>query len=168
MFLLEKLDKKIHDRESFACENQELTRYLLKFARQDLEKGFSVTYVAVKKEDKNIKKKIYGYFTLTNYSVVKNEDVSKNIPMAGYDTIPAILIGRLAKNSSQSELKGYTLLGQALMKCKEAASISSAVLVLVEPIDQNAESFYVKQGFLRLESQTDKNFYFYPIFRIPS
>lgn len=119
MFKLEKFNKKQHDRDSFCCKNPVFNDYLKKFANQYANKNMSTTYLAIKLDDDLVPKKIYGYFTINAHSIASKNDFNPELPYASYGYLPAILIGRLAIDKDQNLLRGYELLGQILIKCKE-------------------------------------------------
>ena len=147
MFILEVLDKNIHNRKYFESTNKELNHYFIAQASQDMKRSLATTFVAVKPGST----KIYGYFSLSSYSIIKSElnlNDQKGIP---YDAIPAILIGRLAIQKDQTELKGYELLGRALLECKKISKTGAAArIVVVDAVDDQALRFYLRQGFLKM------------------
>jgi hypothetical protein len=107
MFVLEILDKAKHDRDLFISQNDVLTRYLHVYANQDVKRNLAKVYVAVKEDQVDgKKKKIYGYFSLSAYSLYCYE-LPDNNDRGEYKQIPAILLGRLAIQKEQTELYGY-------------------------------------------------------------
>ena len=152
MFVLEEFDKTNHDREAFISDNDVLTNYLRKYANQDQRRNLTKVYVAVKKEQEhNSRKIIYGYFSLSAYSLYHG-DLVVNKNSGEYKQIPAILIGRLAVRKEQKELRGYELLGRALKECKKVSDHIGTQLVIVEAIDESTVQFYLRQGFIQLKS----------------
>lgn len=166
MFVVELLDPTIHDRNGFYCANATLTRYLHIYANQDLKRNLAKIYVAVKNNPTAIveKKKIYGYFSLSAYSLCCY-DLPAQENFGGYPQIPAILLGRLAIQAEQRELFGYTLLARALKECKSIANQLGARIVVVDAIDDRAETFYIRQGFERIKSSMMR--LYFPIKDIP-
>lgn len=162
MFKIEKFNKKQHNRDSFCCKNPLFEEYLKKFANQDAIKNRAAVYVAVK-PDESEPKKIYGYFTINAFSLAAKEHSNPFLPPATYGYLPAILIGRLAVNKSQNLLRGYELLGQILLKCKELSEDVAVSIVLVEPIDDSATKFYLRQGFIPVSEYSNSKYLFYPI-----
>lgn len=162
MFKIEKFNKKQHNRDSFCCKNPLFEEYLKKFANQDTIKNRAAVYVAVKC-DESAPKKIYGYFTINAFSLAAKEHLNPFLPPATYGYLPAILIGRLAIDKDQNLLRGYELLGQTLIICKELSEDVAVSIVLVEPIDNMASKFYLRQGFLSVSEDSDSKYLFYPI-----
>lgn len=112
-------------------------------------------YVIVKNAD--VISTIYGYFTLNAYSLTYgefSEDFLQSMPK--YELIPAILIGRLAKNLNQCEIFGCDILFAALHKSKNLSMEVGAKFVVVDSLNQNAKSFYLKHGFKELKSSSAK------------
>lgn len=152
MINLEVLDKNQHDRNAFNCGNADLDKYLKENAKQDVINGVTQVYVLVK-EKAAPPKKILGYFTLNAFLIATNEipPGSKNTKIK-YPTSPAILIGRLAKDSNQSELYGSEILYAALRKAKTIAKELGAAYVVVHAIDNRAAVFYQNNGFEKIPS----------------
>ncbi len=162
MLILEILDKNSHDRKSFDCGNLELNKYIKEYARQDIDNGITQVYVLTEEEDVEALKKIYGYFTLNAFLLLTTEISShtKKIP-AKYQNIPAILIGRLAKDLHQTLLKGSEILHTALWKAKAISRELGAAYVVVHAIDSTAAKFYQKNGFVKIPSK--ENSYIFPL-----
>jgi ribosomal protein S17E len=155
MFVLEKFDKDHHDRSKFSCANPILTEYLQKHARKDSENNYCSIYVAILDTEKSIKNKIYGYFTLSSASI-KRDNFFEN---EKYSSISGILIGRLAIQEDQKLLRGYELLGQALITCKKISTTVGARIVLVDAKDNHSKRFYLKQGFIEIPNHHMRLFY---------
>lgn len=160
MLSLEKLDKKIHDRHSFDCGVKELNLYLKQQARQESNDGYAVVYVIVDK--KLTPNQICGYFTLNSFFLLKKDPSGLfDIKERSYPQIPAILIGRLAKNINQDKLKGSELLATALIQAKRISSELGAVFVVAHAKNEHAAEFYLRYGFKKIPSK--KNEYVFPI-----
>ena len=66
-------------------------------------------------------------------------------------SIPTILLGRLALDKSiQGKGLGKILLIDALKRCSGASDFIGAFAVIVDPLDNEAERFYQKYGFIKL------------------
>lgn len=153
MFCIEKLDKRKHDRNSFVSTNATLNEYLKKYSSQDLRNNLSTTYVAVPKQSE-IPKRIYGYFSINPFSLSYQNGISLN--MAPYGYLPALLIGRLAIDKNQNDLKGYQLLWGALRFCLQVDSNIAVNIIVVDPIDEKAKKFYLRQGFQFISSSNER------------
>lgn len=68
-----------------------------------------------------------------------------------YLSLPTILLGRLAIDKSfQGQGLGKILLIDSLKRCLDTSDSIGAFAVIVDPLDQEAESFYEKYGFIKL------------------
>jgi len=68
-----------------------------------------------------------------------------------YTSIPTTLLGRLAIDiKSQGKGIGKILLIDALKRSYEIAKEIGSFAVVVDPIDEEAEKFYQKYGFIKL------------------
>jgi predicted GNAT family N-acyltransferase len=70
----------------------------------------------------------------------------------GYKDIPVTLLGRLARDiTMRKKGLGESLLMDSLYRCYFASKESSgSVAVITDPIDDEAETFYSRYGFIRL------------------
>ena len=96
---------------------------------------------------------IKGYYTLSNNSIpskfVPNQ-IQKKLPRS-YESIPTTLLGRLAiDNRFQGQGIGKLILIDALKRSYEISKTIGSFAVIVDPIDQDAENFYEKYGFIKL------------------
>lgn len=140
-----------HSREDFECGQLVLGDYLKKQANQDIKKRLSACFViAINEGSVN---KVKGYYTLSNTSLSRElipADLQKKFPQA-YDTIPATLLGRLARDKSLiGQGHGEKLLIDALYRSHLASKELGSFAVFVDPIDTNAEVFYASYGFKKL------------------
>ncbi len=126
-----------------------LDSYLHRQAKQDVKRKLSACFVVPDLSNQRIK----GYYTLSNssidYKVVPNNYKTK-LPRA-YSSIPTTLLGRLAIDSRyQGQGLGKILLIDALKRCFDTSSIMGSYAVIVDPLDEDAEAFYHKYGFIKL------------------
>lgn len=138
-------DRKFH----FSCGKEMLDTYLHKQANQDIKRKLSACFVINEKETNLIK----GYYTLSNNSIpiklVPNQ-IQKRLPRS-YTSIPTTLLGRLAIDSKfQGCGVGKLLLIDALKRSYETSKTIGSFAVITDPIDQDAENFYNKYGFIKL------------------
>jgi GNAT superfamily N-acetyltransferase len=147
-YLAVSLDSK-HDRGKFSCRKELLDNYFWHQAKQDVKKKLSACFVLIDKELKIIT----GYYTLSSSSIPHDkipETFSKKLPKS-YLSIPTILLGRLAIDKSiQGKGIGKILLIDALKRCFGASDFIGAFAVIVDPLDNEAERFYQKYGFIKL------------------
>lgn len=139
----------LHNRNDFSCGNDMLDNYLKLQANQDIKRKLTACFVLIE----NNSDIIQGYYTLSNNSIPLNDiptKIQKRLP-SSYTSIPTILIGRLAiEKKFQGKGIGKILLIDALNRCFEISKNIGSFAVIVDPIDQSAESFYNKYGFIKL------------------
>lgn len=135
-----------HDRGSFDCEVTPLNDYLKKFAKQNHERGFSLTFVA---SEKKKPKTILGYYSVSMGQVEflsLPTDARKRLPKY---PIPVIRIGRLAVDKQfKGQGIGRNLLMDAFHRALEASKSVGVYAVVVDAKDEKAKAFYKKYGFI--------------------
>ncbi len=144
-----------HDRTQFDCGVPVLNDYLVKYASQDVKRKVSAVFVLVERTEPN---RIIGYYTLCAASVSLSElpvEVRKKLPR--YPEIPAILIGRLARDINFPGL-GALLLADAITRCARVAKEIAASLIIVDSKGVAATRFCGKFGFLSLPKLADRMF----------
>lgn len=141
------LEKK-YDKTKFTCGYELLDEYLKKQAKQDVNRDLSACFVLVDKNDV-----VKGYYTLSANSIKRDEfseDLIKKLPPS-YVDIPTILLGRLAIDESiKGKGWGELILLDALNKSLLISESLGTVAVIVDPIDEKAQAFYSKYGFILL------------------
>lgn len=140
--------EKSHNRKSFKCEENSLTKYIQKQVSQDVKKKLAACYVALDNENN-----VIGYYTLSSESLGREmipEDFLNKIPR-NYNA-PVILLGRLARDiSAKGNGLGEHLLLDALFRSFKLSEESiGAMAVVVDPINEFATKFYKKYGFENL------------------
>ncbi len=138
-----------HKKSDFSCGKEMLDRYIQEQASQDAKRKFSACFVVNDVETNLLK----GYYTLSNNSIpielVANQ-IQKKLSRS-YKSIPTTLLGRLAiDNKFQGQGIGKLILIDALKRSYEISKIIGSFAVIVDPIDQDAENFYDKYGFIKL------------------
>lgn len=147
------LDSDLHDRSAFDCGEPALNDYLLKTARQHLQKGIANTYVLVRLEEP---RKIIGFFTLSFLEVDLSEipaGYGKKLPQTH---LPAAKLGRLAIDKScQGNDFGRLLLVDAMRRVADAIRNAAGVVGLfVDAKNPRIAAFYRKFGFIPMEDNT--------------
>lgn len=139
----------VHKKSDFSCGKEMLDNYLHKQANQDIKRKLSACFVVKEEQTELIK----GYYTLSNNSIPLEdipESIRKKLPKS-YTTIPTTLLGRLAiDNNFQGRGLGKLILIDALKRSFELSKTIGSFAVVVDPIDEDAEHFYDKYGFLKL------------------
>lgn len=138
-----------HKKSDFSCGKEILDRYLHYQANQDVKRKLSACFVVIDEETNLIK----GYYTLSNNSIPLElipRQIQKKLPKS-YESIPTTLLGRLAiDNRFQGQGVGKLILIDALKRSLGIAKTIGSFAVVVDPIDQDAENFYDKYGFIKL------------------
>jgi GNAT superfamily N-acetyltransferase len=145
-WLIERLDK-THQRAEFRCGQTPLDDFLRILVSQYEKRNLGRTYVAVRRGEK----KVYGYYTLASGTVSAQDlpgDAARHLPR---HPIPMILSARLAVDQgAQKKGLGHALIVHALKRCLDLAAVLGVHAVEVDAIDQQAEKFYRKHGFIPL------------------
>ena len=146
--MIELLNKK-HNRKDFDCGKELLNDYLKTQAGQDVKRKLSVCFVLTDSETKVIQ----GYYTLSNSSIPLSsfsEQIKIKLPKS-YKSIPTTLLGRLATDKKyQGNGIGKFLLIDALKRSYGISNEIGSFGIIVDPIDDDAKSFYQKYDFIEL------------------
>ena len=138
-----------HNKKRFCCGKQMLDNYLHFQVSQDVKRKLSACFVFEEKSDGVIQ----GYYTLSNSSIPLERIPAifkKHLPES-FISIPATLLGRLAVDTNfQNKGIGKILLIDALKRCFLLSKSIGSIAVIVDPMDQEAESFFGKYGFIKL------------------
>lgn len=144
--------EKSFKRKEFDCGKPSLNDYIQTQVSQDVKKKLSVCFVLLNSDLRRIE----GYYTLSNASI-PYEDVPeylrKKYPKS-YDYIPVTLLGRLALDE---KIKGQGFGSKILIDAlKRSLRVSEqdlgSVAVIVDPLHEDAESYYRHFGFVKLPS----------------
>jgi len=151
-YLVVPLTAEQHRRDEFICESPELTEFLRKRARKEMQARASACFVLVTEADPG---RIVGYYTLSQTAVVMAqlpEAVAKRLPR--YPQLGATLIGRLARDRAwKGQAVGRLLLIDALRRCVRHSAEVGAVVIVTDPKDDQARAFYTNHGFLALDER---------------
>jgi hypothetical protein len=137
-----------HKKGEFDCGNETLNTYLHRQAKQDVQRHLSACFIM--EGNNNL---VDGYYTLSNGCIDRNliPDDLKSKLTKSYNNLPIPLLGRLARDKNQDGKRlGEKLLFDALKRCYDASSAIGSMAVVVDPIDQEAQGFYLKYGFILL------------------
>lgn len=149
-FAIELLAKN-HRRENFDCGEESLNLFLKKYARQNQEKGFGRTFVAVLPNETEV----FGYYTLSAGSI-SFEIIPEKVPRY---PIPTAHLGRLATDlKMRGQGLGELLLVDALERTVLVAEKVGIYAIELFALTENAKNFYLKYGFISLEDD-DKHLY---------
>lgn len=148
-YYIEPLTPRLNKRD-FCCGKALLDKYLHQQANQDIKRLLCTVSVLVDQG------RVIGYYTLSTTSISKEhvpEEVRRKMP-SSYHNLPAVLLGRLAvdKNYKGKRLGEYLLLDALKKSFEVSLSYIGAMAVIVDPLDADAEKFYAKYDFIRLDS----------------
>ena len=139
-----------HKKKRFDCSNDSLNDYLHKRAKQDVKRKLASCFILA-----DSAKNILGYYTLSNASISKELIPDNLMGKLPYQDLPVTLLGRLAiDGSSKGKGFGKLLLIDAFQRSFAISSQVASVAIIVDPIDNNAEAFYKKYGFILLQDSS--------------
>jgi GNAT superfamily N-acetyltransferase len=130
--------------DGFDCGTESLNRWLERHARQAQGAGSARTYVVHDDEQG----RVVGYHALAAASVATDQATSRAAKGIPRHPIPAILLARLAVDSSvQGHGLGAWLLRDAILRALSASDEIGIRVLLLHAIDESAASFYARHGF---------------------
>jgi predicted GNAT family N-acyltransferase len=138
------------NKKDFSCGKDMLDNYILKQASQDLKRRLSAIFAMV--DDG----RVIGYYTLSSTSISRElvpDDVQRKMPPSYHD-LPATLLGRLAvdQNYKGQRLGEYLLMDAFRMAFDTSEKHVGSMALIVDPLDEDAEAFYAKYDFIKLDS----------------
>ena len=139
-----------HKRDDFSCGKKPLDSYFKIQVSQDIKRKLAACFV-LEGDDHFVK----GFYTLSNDIVplaIVPEEIRKKMPTS-YTNLPTTLLGRLAVDTRfRRQGLGELLLIDALQRCYDLSEQIGSMAVIVDPLDDEAVSFYKQYGFIALES----------------
>lgn len=136
-----------HVLDGFECAHDALTAWLKQSARTADNKGIARVWVYTMQSSEAV----VGYFALSPHLVKRDGD--SKLMRGDPDEIPAILLGKLAvDNQLRGKGHGGELLHAALTLCVQAVDRAGGRYVVVDAIDDEAQSFYEHYGFTAMPS----------------
>jgi predicted GNAT family N-acyltransferase len=138
-----------HDRAAFSCGNPTLDDLIKTKARKENDLGYGAVFILI--EDQR-PRAIAGYYTLSSHFItLEGIDAASRRKLPRYPTVPATLIGRLARDLRfRGTGAGEFLLMDALRRASRSSGQVGSFAVTVDAIDDNATEFYAKFGFMPL------------------
>jgi GNAT superfamily N-acetyltransferase len=144
-----------HDRASFSCGEPELDDYFRRRAGQDERRNVARVFVATEDDTG-----VLGFYTLSTCAIDSGHlprEIARKLPR--YDTIPAALIGRLARDlRARGRGIGELLLADAIKRVLAANRSLAVWAILVDAKNQAAADFYRNLGFVPFPSRPARLF----------
>lgn len=131
-----------HERASFDCGKEPLNRYIREVARQNANRNLGVTQVIVAEPGAA---DIMGYFTLVTRTVEAEVLPEKRLP---HGDVGVVLLGRLAVDLRyQGQKLGKRMLLRAMAETEAAAQRIGIYALVLDALDEEARSWYLKLDF---------------------
>lgn len=145
-YFSEVLDVGRHDLGAFRCANGTLNTWLQSWAVRAHNQDTGRTWVW---HDGDFR--VVAYFTLAAHMLSRAEtrDGQGSVP----GDLPATLLAKLALTQDlqgRPEKFGTHLLTDAVMRCVTSSETVASRHLVVDAIDENAEGFYVRHGFMKI------------------
>lgn len=145
-YRIERLDPARHRREAFRCESPELTEFIQKRARKEMDARTSACFVLIPLPDPG---RIAGFYTLSAAEVSASllpGQLVKRLPR--YPEMPVTLLGRLARDEGfRGQGIGDRLMQDALARALAGSGEVGSIGVITDPKDDRAAMFYREFGF---------------------
>jgi GNAT superfamily N-acetyltransferase len=133
-----------HDRAAFCCGVAALDDWFHLRAGQDERRNVARVFIAIDDQFG-----VVGFYSLSSFTLAIADlpaEYVKRLPR--YDTIPAALIGRLARDERvRGQGVGDLLLADAVRRVLGAARSLAVYAIVVEAKDERAVDFYRDFGF---------------------
>ena len=144
-----------HERSAFSCGEPELDDYFRQRAGQDERRNVARVFVATE-DDLGI----VGFYTLSTCAIHPGplpKEIARKLPR--YDTIPAALIGRLARDlRARGRGVGELLLADAIKRVLGVDRSVAVWAILVDAKNEGASDFYKRFGFVPFPSRPGRLF----------
>ncbi len=155
------LDKSVHDRGSFDCENPQLNDFLRLYAARHRSAGISLTMVLPERDNDTA---ICAFYTLSHTEIEREtlpKAISKKLP---FYPVPVLLLAQLAVHKlAQGRGLGKVTLIQALKHCAGINAHLPSFAVIVDAINDDAKSFYEQYGFEVLDKHNGQTRLYLPM-----
>ena len=134
-------------RDKFDCGKKPLNNYIQRNVTKDVKNGTCTCFVIKNDDDE-----VIGYYTLSTESIPIEDAPLEFQKKIKYQYVPVILLGRLAIDQNHFGMGyGKLLLINSLKRSLNVATNHiGSVAVIVDPIDEEAKTYYLKYGFTEL------------------
>jgi GNAT superfamily N-acetyltransferase len=137
-----------HDLSDFSCGKASLDDWLRKSARDSDGRNITRTYVL--HDEREV---VVGYYSLAPYFIERGA-ITRKQARGLPDRIPCYLLARLALDRSvQGQGLGTQLLASAVIRAATGSRSLGGRFVVVDAIDDEAESFYLNHAFQLIPGQ---------------
>ena len=141
-FRIEKLARS-HRVDAFDCRQDDLNRFLIRFALPNQQANASQTYVGLADDE------IIGFYTLVVGEVAYTDAPERLTKGLAQHPVPIMLLARLAVSASwQGRGVGAGLLKDAMRRTLQAADIAGIRAFAVHAKDAAAQAFYAHFDFV--------------------
>lgn len=131
-----------HVTDSFDCGQDDLNRFLKRFALANQAANAAQTYVACRAS------RVVGYYSLAVGSVQREDSPSRVVKGMARHPAPVMILARLAVDlSSQGSGVGKALLKDALLRTAQVADIAGIRALVVHAKDHDARRWYEQFDF---------------------
>ena len=142
------LDKSTHNRSSFDCGKEELNSFIRQYAARHRDAGISKTYVLPAKVPVAAKADICAFYTLSHTQIARETlpaALAKKLPQY---PVPVMLIAQLAVHKAlKGQGVGKITLISALRQCLIINEHLPSYAIVVDALDDEAQSYYEQYGF---------------------
>ena len=162
------LDKALHDRKSFDCGEKELNTFIQTQAAKHMSAGISKTMLLPSNEKSiNNKVAICAFYTIAPSSIKRVDLPPAKAKKLPHYPVPVFLIAQLAVHKALSgQGLGKITLVKALEYLNTVNVQMPAYAVIVDCLNQNAESFYTQYGFEFLCENNGRKRLFLPMKKV--
>jgi GNAT superfamily N-acetyltransferase len=128
--------------DSFNCGQDDLNRFLKRFALANQAANAAQTYVTCRA------KHVVGYYSLAVGSVQREDSPSRAVKGMARHPVPVMILARLAVDRSEQRSGiGSALLKDALLRTAQAADIAGIRALVVHAKDDDARRWYEQFEF---------------------
>ena len=148
-----------HHRKGFDCGKPALNEFLQKQARQNADRNVGVTHVVVPEAGST---RILGYYTIVTRTIESAiVPDNKKLPRG---PLGVVLLGRLAVDkNAQGQGLGKRMLLRALRQTEQAARDIGIYALVLDALDEEARSWYLRLHFGFETLTDDPNHLFLPV-----